>query len=173
MRNNQPISQREYPFPAGATLVSVTDLKGRIVYCNPAFLEVSGFSREELMGQSHNIVRHPDMPHCVFKLLWDTITQGKEIFAYVLNMAKNGDHYWVIAHVTPNYDSVGGISGFHSSRRTPDRNKVEIVKNLYATLLAEEKKYDSPKDGMAASFKIVADLLEKKGMEYDQFILTL
>jgi PAS domain S-box-containing protein len=76
-------------------IVSKTDLKGLITYANKTFLDISGFTEEELLGQPHNIIRHPDMPQCVFKLLWKTVAKGDEIFAYVKNMCKNGDHYWV------------------------------------------------------------------------------
>src|ERR1700761_62065 len=82
-------------------IVSKTNLKGIITYANLTFLQVAGYSEEEVLGKPHSIIRHPDMPRCVFKLLWDSISAGGEIFAYVLNLASNGDHYWVLAHVTP------------------------------------------------------------------------
>ena len=91
-------------FDKDEIIVSKTDLKGRMTYCNDVFLRIAGYTEQELLGQPHSIIRHPDMPRCVFKLLWDTIGAGKEIFAYVINRAKNGDHYWVLAHVTPSRD---------------------------------------------------------------------
>ncbi len=86
--------------PSDRFLVSKTDTKGIITYANPIFIEVSGYTEDELIGANHNIVRHPDMPRTVFKLLWDMIQNGEEIFAYVKNMAKDGSYYWVFAHVT-------------------------------------------------------------------------
>ena len=94
-------SGRERTFARDELIVSKTDPKGRLVYVNDVFLEVSGFRESEIIGQPHSIIRHPEMPRAVFKLLWDVILGGKEIFAYVNNMAKNGDNYWVFAHVTP------------------------------------------------------------------------
>src|SRR5208337_1146296 len=96
-------------------IVSKTDLTGRITYANKVFCDICGYSEAELVGAQHSIIRHPDMPRAVFKLLWDTIQEGREIFAYVKNMAKNGDYYWVFAHATPSYDAAGRIIGFHSS----------------------------------------------------------
>jgi aerotaxis receptor len=98
MRDNQPVSQREYSFPSGASLLSVTDPKGRIVFCNSAFIEVSGFSRDELLGQPHNLVRHPDMPAEAFRDMWETIQSGMPWTGLVKNRRKNGDHYWVQAN---------------------------------------------------------------------------
>jgi PAS domain S-box-containing protein len=121
-------------------IVSKTDLKGIITYCNRTFLQVADYSEDELLGQPHSIIRHPDMPRSVFKLLWDTIEAEHEIFAYVKNMAKNGDHYWVFARVTPTFDAAHRITGYHSNRRCPDRHQVQLFENLYAQLLAEERK---------------------------------
>ena len=100
MRKNLPVTQREYSFPANQTLVSVTDLKGRITYCNHAFVHVSGFERGELMGQPHNLVRHPDMPEEAFRDMWETIQAGLPWTGLVKNRRKDGDHYWVQANAT-------------------------------------------------------------------------
>ncbi|HYD30244.1 MAG TPA: PAS domain-containing protein, partial [Azospirillaceae bacterium] len=121
----------------------------------------------------HSIVRHPDMPRCVFKLLWDTLEARQEIFAYVLNLARNGDHYWVFAHVTPTLDRSGGIIGYHSSRRLPSRPAIDKVVPLYRALLDEEKRHADRKQGTEASFKMVVDLLSSKGMAYDEFVFSL
>ena len=94
----------ERTFKEDEIIVSKTDLKGIITYANRTFLEVAMYSEDEVLGQPHSLIRHPDMPRCVFKLLWDTIQGGEEIFAYVKNMAKNGDYYWVFAHVTPTFN---------------------------------------------------------------------
>ena len=98
-------------------IVSKTDVKGRITYANQSFCHMADYSEAELLGQPHSIIRHPDMPRAVFKLLWDTVLVRREIFAYVKNMSRNGDYYWVFAHVTPSFDAKGNVIGFHSSRR--------------------------------------------------------
>jgi aerotaxis receptor len=136
MRDNQPVTQREYAFPPGATLVSVTDLKGRITYCNPAFVEVSGFPRDELMGQPHNLVRHPDMPEEAFRDMWATIEAGLPWSGYVKNRRKNGDHYWVQAHATPMKDG-DRITGYLSVRTQPTTEGVQGAEALYARMRDE------------------------------------
>jgi PAS domain S-box-containing protein len=114
-------------------IVSKTDLKGRITYANDVFLRVARMTEAEVIGAPHNIIRHPEMPRAVFQLLWERIESGHECFAYVLNMAKNGDHYWVFAHVTPSRDAKGTITGYHSNRRKPDPGQIAAVAPLYKT----------------------------------------
>jgi len=101
MRTNLPVTQRELPLPPGRTLVSVTDLKGRITYCNDAFVQASGFRRDELLGQPHNLIRHPDVPAEAFRDLWATVQAGRPWTGVVKNRCKNGDYYWVEAHASP------------------------------------------------------------------------
>jgi PAS domain S-box-containing protein len=163
----------ERTFDPDEIIVSKTDLKGRITYANDVFLRVAQYTEAEVLGQAHNIVRHPDMPRCVFKVLWDTIQSGQEIFAYVLNMAKTGDHYWVFAHVTPSYDRHGAMVGYHSSRRVPDRGAVAKAKSLYAALLAEERRHATPREQMAASLPVLLAALEQSRMPYEEFVFTL
>ena len=172
-RSGIPLTGRERTFKSDEIIVSKTDVKGIITYANDIFIRVSGYGEEELLGQPHNLIRHPDMPRCVFKLLWDTLAAGQEIFAYVVNLAKSGDHYWVLAHVTPVHDRGGRIVGFHSSRRVPARPAVETAAGLYKALLAEEAKHASPKDGMAAAGGMLASMLREKGTTYDEFVLSL
>ncbi|ARP85479.1 methyl-accepting chemotaxis protein [Bordetella genomosp. 9] len=133
MRINEPVTQREYLFPTNEMLVSATDLKGTIAYCNPAFIEVSGFSREELVGQPHNVIRHPDMPREAFADMWTTIRAGRPWTAMVKNRRKNGDHYWVRANVTPVMRD-GEAVGFLSVRVCPSREEVEEAEALYASM---------------------------------------
>jgi PAS domain S-box-containing protein len=121
-------------------IVSKTDPKGRVTYANQTFLDIAGYVESEVLGKPHNLVRHPEMPRAVFKLLWDTISSGHEIFAYVVNLAKNGDHYWVFAHVTPTFDAAGAIKGYHSSRRAPTAAAIAAIRPVYAELCAEEAK---------------------------------
>ena len=143
----------ECSFGEEELIVSKTDLKGRVTYANDVFVRMSKFPMQELMGAPHSLIRHPDMPRCVFKLLWDTVEAKQEIFAYVINMARNGDHYWVFAHVTPTFDANRIIIGYDSNRRKPERAQVEKVKPLYAALLAEEARYANGKDGLGSRHK--------------------
>jgi aerotaxis receptor len=138
MRTNEPVTQREYAFPAGETLVSVTDTKGRITYCNAAFIHVSGFGRDELLGQPHNLVRHPDMPEEAFRDMWETIQAGLPWTGLVKNRRKNGDHYWVQANATPMKDGER-ITGFLSVRTQPTREAIESADRLYASMREEAR----------------------------------
>ncbi|EWS55877.1 MULTISPECIES: PAS domain-containing methyl-accepting chemotaxis protein [unclassified Methylibium] len=137
MRLNTPVTASEYPFPAGETLVSTTDLKGRITYCNPAFITVSGYAREELLGQPHNMIRHPDMPEEAFRDMWATIASGQPWSAPVKNRRKDGSCYWVIANVTP-LMSGDQPTGYMSVRTAPDRADVERAEELYAVMRTEK-----------------------------------
>lgn len=153
-------------------IISKTDLKGRITYGNRVFIEFSGYTGAELIGAPHNLIRHPDMPRGVFKLLWDTVTQGKEIFAYVKNMSKDGSYYWVQANVTPNRDLQGNIEGFFSARRKPSRGAISAAADLYKAMLAEEQRV-GPRDACDASIALVQNILSQKGVSYEQFVLSL
>ncbi|WP_374384859.1 PAS domain-containing protein [Dongia sp.] len=163
----------ECPYGPEELIVSKTNLKGRITYANDVFLRLARYSAAEVIGAPHNLIRHPDMPRSIFKLLWESIQAKKEIFAYVLNMAKNGDHYWVFAHVTPTLDSKRNVTGFHSNRRKPDPVQIDRVKPLYAQILAEEKRHDSRKDGMLRGVECLSDVLKSKGVDYDEFVFSL
>lgn len=155
-------------------IVSKTDLKGRITYANKTFCDIAGYCERELLGQPHSILRHPDMPRSVFKLLWDTLNEGREVFAYVKNMTKSGDFYWVFAHVTPSHDSARRAIGFHSNRRVPDRKIIEtVVAPLYADLLREERAHRNGKDALQHGYRRLIDFVKAKDMSYDQLILSL
>lgn len=167
------LTGRERSFQQDEIIVTKTDLKGRITYANQVFLRVAGYAEKEVLGKPHNIIRHPDMPRCVFKLLWDTIEAKREIFAYVLNMARNGDHYWVFAHVTPTLDAGGNIVGYHSNRRLPRPASVAAIKPVYRMLLEEENKYPNKQEGMKASTALLLKTLESKNLEYEEFAFAV
>jgi PAS domain S-box-containing protein len=131
MKNNQPVSQREVSFPSGCYLVSRTDLKGTITYANDAFVDISGYSREELIGNNHNIVRHPDMPEAAFGDLWATVKSGLPWRGLVKNRCKNGDFYWVEAFVVP-LKKDGRIVGYQSVRTPAARDKRSAAEAAYA-----------------------------------------
>ncbi|CAB3797794.1 Aerotaxis receptor [Paraburkholderia ultramafica] len=139
MRNNQPVTGHEYEFPSSHMLVSATDLTGRIQYCNPAFAAVSGFTRDELIGQPHNLIRHPDMPREAFADMWTTIRDGRPWTALVKNRRKNGDHYWVRANVTPVIEK-GAVVGYLSVRVKPEREAVRAAETLYARMRTGESR---------------------------------
>ncbi|MCA9211943.1 MAG: PAS domain-containing protein [Planctomycetales bacterium] len=164
---------RERTFDENEIIVSKTDTKGIITYANQVFIRVAGYSESELLGTPHNLIRHPDMPKCVFKLLWDTISAGNEIFAYVINLCKNGDHYWVLAHVTPSFNAAGEIIGYHSSRRVPDREAVATVESLYRTLKATEDAHSDWREGMQEATEQLLAQLDKAGVQYDEFVFSL
>lgn len=125
---------KEIPFPEGRLIVSQTDLAGVITQANQSFVAMSGYSAEELLGEQHYILRHPDMPAVAFQGLWDTISQGKKWTGYVKNLRKDGAYYWVFASVVPNIRN-GRIVGYTSVRRKPSRTKVEECTALYKTLV--------------------------------------
>ncbi|BCK88308.1 hypothetical protein MIZ01_2111 [Sideroxyarcus emersonii] len=153
-------------------IVSMTDPKGLITYGNRIFIEFSGYTEAELLGSQHNIIRHPDMPRGVFKLLWDKIQNREECFAYVKNMSKDGGFYWVFTNVTPVFDQTGNITGYFSVRRKPKQSGVQTVSGLYAAMLEAEKKA-GPANAIAASTKILVDLLKEKGLSYEELVLAI
>ncbi len=130
MRNNQPVTQREYPLADDALIMSITDPQSHIVYVNLDFVEASGFERAELTGHPHNMVRHPDMPVEAFADLWNTIKGGESWVGLVKNRRKNGDHYWVRANATP-LEQDGRITGYTSVRVKPSRQEVDAAESLY------------------------------------------
>jgi len=153
-------------------IVSKTDLKGRITYCNRIFIEFSGYTDTELLGAQHNVIRHPDMPRGVFKFLWDTLADKKECFAYVKNMCKNGDFYWVKANVTPDLDPQGNVVGYFSVRRKASPEAISVVSGLYKAMLDAENRAGA-KDACDASLALLGDVLKQKGVSYEQLILSL
>jgi PAS domain S-box-containing protein len=149
-------------------IISKTDPTGKITYGNETFIRMSGYTEDELLYKPHNILRHPQMPRVVFKLLWDTISQGKHIYAYVINQTKTGDHYWVFASVTPSFDHHGHIIGYHSVRRKPSNKAKETIIPIYEKLLQAERS-----GGMNASAQRFGEILEEAGVSYDEFIYNV
>ena len=149
-------------------IVSKTDLKGRITYCNQIFMEMAEYTEEELLGKPHNIIRHPDMPKAVFKYLWDTIPKKEEVFAYVINRTKNQNDYWVYANITATLDENDKIIDYYSVRRKPNPKALEVIIPLYKKMIEVEKN-----SGVDASFKVLTDVLAQKGVSYDELIISL
>ncbi|MBA1293250.1 methyl-accepting chemotaxis protein [Pseudomonas lurida] len=130
MRNNQPVTQREISLAPQQKLISATDVQGMITYCNDAFVEISGFNRDDLIGAPQNIVRHPDVPPAVFEHMWKALKQGQPWMGIVKNRSKNGDHYWVNAYVTPIFDG-SRVVGFESVRVKPTADEIRRAQTLY------------------------------------------
>ena len=161
--NKPSPTNRETNIQADDFLISKTDVKGRISYANPAFIKVTGFSEKELLGKPHSLIRHQDMPKIIFKLLWDEISNKKEIFAYVKNMSKDGGFYWVYANVTPSLDTQRNIIGYYSVRRKANPKALKEIIPLYEKLLSLEKN-----GGIDASSNYLTELLKDKGVSYDE-----
>lgn len=154
-------------------IVSKTDLKGNITYANDVFLSIADFSLKGVLNKPHSMIRNEAMPRCIFQLLWEYLEGGREIFAYVVNATKNNDHYWVFAHVTPSRDASGTVTSYHSNRRAPSEAAIAAIKGLYGTLLKEEKSKSNRKEGQKAGYALLQKILEEKGMDYDEFVLSL
>jgi len=152
----------------GEFIVSKTDLKSRITYGNEYFISISGWSEEELLGKPHNILRHPDMPQCAFKILYELIEGGEEFFGFVKNLKKDGGYYWVFANITPSFDVNGNIVGYYSVRRKPRDGFKRIIEPLYTSLLELEQK-----DGMNASYQAVQKLLKEKNLTFNELTLGI
>ncbi len=149
-------------------IVSKTDTKGFITYCNEIFIEMSGYTPMELMEANHNIIRHPDMPKVAFKLAWDLIKSGQEFFGFVKNLRKDGGFYWVFAYITADYDSSGNIIGYSSFRRKPPKSAINQIEPVYKLLVDAERK-----GGMEASGKLLADFLEQNKTTYNALVMNL
>lgn len=131
------VTEKERPYPKGRLIVSRTDTNGIITHANDAFIEISGYTREELIGQPHNVLRHPDMPQALFQSLWETMTAGKKWHGYIKNLCKDGSHYWVYATAVPNVRQ-GKVVGYASVRREPSRRKIEEAIAAYKEQRATE-----------------------------------
>ena len=130
MRNNLPVTQREYDFPSDQTLLSTTDPSSHITYANDAFIRTSGYEPDQLAGEPHNLVRHPDMPEEAFADMWHDLKDGRPWTGLVKNRCKNGDYYWVLATATPMREN-GQVVGYMSVRRKPTRQQVDAAESAY------------------------------------------
>ena len=155
MKKNLPVTQVDRSFPDDVPLVSTTDLKGQITFVNDAFVEVSGFTREELMGKPHNLVRHPDVPSPVFADMWQTLQKGKPWMGIVKNRCKNGDHYWVNAFVTPILEN-SQVVGYQSVRSKPKQNQVRRAESIYERVNKGGKRFNLHDVNLSVSMPIIA-----------------
>ncbi|ASJ76603.1 PAS domain-containing protein [Granulosicoccus antarcticus] len=155
-------------------IVSKTDTSGKLTYGNRTFFSFAGLSESECMGKQHNIIRHPEMPRCVFELLWRALKNGEELFTYINNLSSNGDNYWVLAHVTPSTNSSGQTIGYHSNRRAPNRESLNShIIPLYNELLKVERSHSSPREALSESSKRIDSILQDKKMGFNEFMFSL
>ncbi|MHC4261204.1 MAG: PAS domain-containing protein [Planctomycetota bacterium] len=173
MQNTTPPTGVARTFGTDELIVTKTDLKGTIQYANRLFIDLAGYPEDELLGAPHSKIRHPEMPRCVFNLLWSRIQEGQEIFAYVVNLSSNGDHYWVFAHVTPSFDENGAVVGYHSNRRCPDDAAIQKVEALYKKLRAAERQAGDNLQSITVSTEMLEKELEQAGLSYDEFVFSL
>lgn len=169
----QPPTGKERDYGPEELIVSKTDLKGILRYANEVFVRVSGYGEEDLLGRPHNVIRHPDMPHAIFRLMWQSIEAGNEIFAYVNNLAADGGHYWVLAHVTSSVDASGRIVGYHSNRRWVEPETRREVDAFYATVRAAERREKHTPAAIDAGLAAVEAHLSAAGKTYEEFVWSI
>ena len=162
------VIDEEIRFSKKKFIVSKTDVKGNIIFINKNFTEISGYSEAELIGEPHNILRHPDMPRAVFYLVWQNLLAGRPISGVVKNLAKDGRYYWVIADFEVKLNSDGSIHALTAFRRAAPQDVIDTTEELYASLLAIEKKH-----GMEKSLVYLQGFLEEADLTYDEFISEL
>ncbi|MDX9839157.1 MAG: PAS domain-containing protein [Azoarcus sp.] len=157
---------------AGEMIVSKTDLTGRITYANRTFMRISNFAERDLLGVQHNVVRHPDIPRGVYRLMWETIKSGREFFGLVKNITADGGFYWVFANVTPDLDASGRTTGYFSVRRPPPAVAVRTVVPLYEAMLRTEREA-GPANAPDASLALLRKTVDDMNTTYDKFVLGL
>lgn len=172
MRMNIQPTNEELVMREGEFIVSKTDLKGQITYGNRTFLEFAGHPETDLLGAPHNIIRHPDMPKGVFKLLWNTIQSNQEIFAYVKNMSATGAYYWAFANVSPVVDMNNTVIGYCSVRRKPSASAIRTLEPVYREMVRIEQMNRS-KDGINESVAYLTNFLHEREMSYEEYILSI
>jgi len=170
---NQPSSQfqivdKEIILDPSKVIMSKTDAKGIIEYANDYFVEISGYEDYELMGRPHSIIRHPDMPRVIYKVLWERLSEGKNIHALVKNRAKDGRYYWVLTDFETKYDDKGNIISHYARRKAAPGHAVFQIEKLYKTLRSIEQTQN-----MSVAERYFSGLLEEKKMSYDEFILSI
>ena len=173
MRSSIAVIDEEMKLDDGEFIVSKTDIKGRITYANRVFMEISQYPEDQLLGIQHNIIRHPDMPRGVFRLLWNTIETGQEFFGFVKNLCADGRYYWVFANVTAEYDEQGKLTGYLSVRRKPPQKAIDAVMPIYAAMLDIEKNSSSKKSAPDESIAYLVQQVEGMKTNYQSLVLAL
>ncbi len=172
-RTNSEIKNEEIKLVDDEFIVSKTDTKGRITYANRVFMEISGYAEADLLGVQQNIIRHPDMPRGVYRFLWETIESGKEFFGFVKNLCADGRYYWVLANVTPDYDTSGTLTGYLSVRRKPSQHAIDHIVPIYEAMLDIEKRASSKKAAPDESIAYLLQQMKDMKTDYQSYILAL
>lgn len=172
MKNRITPTSKERKMRDNDFIVSKTDTQGRLTYANSIFYEFSCYQEKQALGQQHNLIRHPDMPRSVFKMLWDTISKGNEFNGYVKNLSSDGGFYWVFANVTPSYDQQNNIIGYYSVRRKPSQAAINVVSPIYLEMLNAEKKAAS-RDAINVGSAVLINKLNQAGVVYEKFVLSI
>lgn len=154
-------------------IVSKTDTKGRITYANRTFMDIVGFSEDDLLGVQHNIIRHPDIPRGVFRFMWDTLKGGDEFSGFVKNLCADGGYYWVFANITPDYDKNGKLYGYYSVRRKPPQSALDVLIPVYKEMIRIEKNA-STREAPEKSIAYLKDVVAQTGAKsYNSLVLSL
>ena len=162
------ITNKERKLSDDDYIVSKTDTKGKIIYCNEIFVDMAKYPSEDLIGANHNLIRHPDMPRIAFKVCWDLIQAKKELFGFVKNLSADGGYYWVFAYITADLDEKGNIISYTSVRRKPPQSAIDAIAPVYKLLVDAEKK-----GGMNASAKLLNDFLDEHKTSYNELVMNL
>jgi len=149
-------------------IISKTNPKGEIIYCNQMFTKLAGYPAADLIGANHNLIRHPDMPRIAFKIAWDKIQAKEEFFGIIKNLCADGGHYWVFAIISPDLDANGTIISYTSVRRKPPQSAITRMVELYKRLHDAEQR-----GGMETSKRLLDEYLAEQGVGYDEFIINL
>lgn len=154
-------------------IVSKTDTRGRITYANRIFMDICGFAESDVLNVQHNVIRHPDMPRGVFRLMWNTLKAGDEFLGFAKNLCSDGGYYWVFANITPDYDKDEKLQGYYSVRRQPPQSALDVLMPVYKEMLAIEKQ-SSTKDAPDKSIAYLVDVVSQAGAKnYNSLVLNL
>ena len=172
VKSNIKPTQDEARLDESDFIVSKTDLKGKITYCNERFIQISGYEEAELLEQLHNTICHPDMPKAVYRFMWETVQQKQEFFGIIKNLCKDGRYYWGFVNITASIDIKGTHIGYYFVRRQASQKIIDLIIPLYQKMLAEEARHSSSQEAMDASIKILNDAITADGSTYSEFIFT-
>lgn len=165
-------NEKEITFKTSELIISKTDLQGKLTYANRTFMRVANYSELNLLGQNHNIIRHPSMPRGVFYGLWSTLKSGREFFGFIKNYTFDKDYYWVFANVTP--DVVNGKTiGYYSVRRSPPKQAIPNIENIYFQMREHEKNVDRSQASEASWNWLMNRILSEYQQSYEEFVLSL
>lgn len=166
-------SSQEVLLDAGDLIITKTDPKGIITYANRKFMEVSAYRESMLLGKPHNIIRHPDMPRGVFRLLWKTLQNKQEFFGLVKNYTADGNFYWVFANITPDYGPGYSVQGYYSVRRQASRSAIAAATELYRQMIQIENNTGKAQAPDASVAWLHQEVARRGFKNYDQFVLNL